>query len=122
MRHVRPSGRVPRFFGVLVALAGVLNLVSALLPPLRARVRSLESFVGLGDIELAAVLAVQAGLLLLFVARQLARGKRRAWQFAMVILVASAAFHIAQGLGGEKALPAGGPAPTLFIYPAPLSG
>jgi len=113
---VRPSGRVPRFFGVLVALAGVLNLVSALLPPLRTRVRSLEPLVGLRDIELASVLAVQAGLLLLFVARQLARGKRRAWQFAIVILLASAGFHIAKGLDVEEAVLTGGLAVTLFFY------
>ena len=116
MRHVRPSGRVARFFGVLVALAGVLNLVSALLPPLRNRVAPVSSFVGMGDVRLAAVLAVQAGLLLLFVARQLARGKRRAWQFAIVLLLASSVFHIFKGLDVEEAALTFGLAVTLFVY------
>lgn len=107
---------VRRLFGVLVAGVGFLNLASALLPPLRSRVRVLEGFVPLADQELALVLAVQAGLLLLFIARQLARGKRRAWQIAILLLVSSTVLHVVKGLDVEEALVSAALAAGLIVY------
>jgi lysyl-tRNA synthetase class 2 len=103
-------------FGVLVAATGSLTIGSALLPPLHDRIRLIELYFPLGDLQLASVLAVQAGLLLLFMARQLARGKRRAWQLSIALLAASAILHVVKGLDVEEAAISATLAVTLFVY------
>lgn len=110
------SATVRRLFGVLVAATGLLTIGSALLPPLHDRVRLVEIYFPIGDVRLASVLAVQAGLLLLFMARQLARGKKRAWQLSVALLWASTILHVAKGLDVEEALVSAGLALSLLVY------
>jgi lysyl-tRNA synthetase, class II len=95
---------VRRAFGLLVAAAGVVNIVSAASPPIATRLRWVEEWLPFTATRAANVIVVQAGLLLLVVGRQLARGKRRAWLVAVVLLSVSGVLHIAKGLDVEEAL------------------
>jgi lysyl-tRNA synthetase class 2 len=52
----------------------------------------------------ARVLTLALGLALLWLARGLARRKRRAWQLAVAFVVASAVTHLAKGLDYEEAV------------------
>jgi lysyl-tRNA synthetase class 2 len=54
--------------------------------------------------ETARVLALALGLALIWLSRSLARRKRRAWQLAVAVVIASAAAHLAKGLDFEEAL------------------
>jgi lysyl-tRNA synthetase class 2 len=53
--------------------------------------------------EAARVLTVAFGIGLIWLSRSLARRRRRAWQLAVVVVVASAVMHLAKGLDFEEA-------------------
>src|SRR5262249_50249192 len=53
--------------------------------------------------EAARVLTVVFGIGLIWLSRSLARRRRRAWQLAVAVVVASAAAHLAKGLDFEEA-------------------
>jgi lysyl-tRNA synthetase, class II len=54
--------------------------------------------------EAARVVALALGLALIWISRSLARRRRRAWQLAVGIVIASATAHLAKGLDFEEAL------------------
>lgn len=105
---------VRRLFGLLIAGAGLLDLASVLSPPAADRIRAIDRLVPLAVPHTANVLVVQAGFLLLFLARQLVRGKRRAWQAALVLLTGSALLHVVKGLDFEEASASAALAAGLF--------
>lgn len=97
-----------RFAAILVALMGIINLLSAVTPSLAARMTILERYSPLEvqrDGHLAAALA---GFGLLIVARNLGRRKRVAWMMTLAVLGLSMIGHILKGLDYEEALLAGG--------------
>ncbi|MHB8672034.1 MAG: bifunctional lysylphosphatidylglycerol flippase/synthetase MprF, partial [Acidimicrobiales bacterium] len=98
--------RVRRIGAALIATAGVINLVSALTPPLRHRLHTLEDLVPLplAVPQFAAALVALSGLGLLLVARGVRRGQRHAWQIAIAVLTVSAALHLVKGLDPEESL------------------
>lgn len=102
--RTNPARRVRRIGGLLIAAAGLLNLVSALTPPLASRLRSLGDVVPLAVEEGAAAAVAFAGLGLLLVARGVRRGQRHAWTLAISLLVLSAGLHLAKGLDLEESL------------------
>jgi lysylphosphatidylglycerol synthetase-like protein (DUF2156 family) len=106
--------RARRIAALLIAGAGLMNLVSAVLPPLRARVTALEEIVPLAVSQAAAAVVGLSGLLLLLVARGVRRGQRHAWAIAEVVLGLSFALHVVKGLDFEEALLAG--AAGLYLY------
>ncbi|HMC09616.1 MAG TPA: phosphatidylglycerol lysyltransferase domain-containing protein, partial [Actinomycetota bacterium] len=81
-----------------IALLGLLNLVSAVIPPLLQRLEWLRSFVPLAVPEAAAALVALAGLGLLFLSGGVRRGGRRAWDTALILLIGSALLHLAKGV------------------------
>jgi lysylphosphatidylglycerol synthetase-like protein (DUF2156 family)/predicted phosphodiesterase len=81
-----------------IAVVGLLNLVSAVMPPLFQRVEWLRSVVPLAVPEFAGALVAVAGMGLLFLAAGVRRGGRRAWATALGLLVGSAVFHLAKGV------------------------
>jgi lysylphosphatidylglycerol synthetase-like protein (DUF2156 family)/predicted phosphodiesterase len=81
-----------------IAVVGVLNLASAVVPPLHARLHWLRSLVPLAVPETAAALVALAGLGLLFLSGGVRRGGRRAWATALVLLGGSAVLHLAKGV------------------------
>ena len=70
-------------------MADRLRIVQGVLPP--------------GWPEAARVLTVSFGIGLIWLSRSLARRRRRAWQLAVVVVVASAVAHLAKGLDFEEA-------------------
>jgi lysylphosphatidylglycerol synthetase-like protein (DUF2156 family)/UDP-2,3-diacylglucosamine pyrophosphatase LpxH len=87
-----------------IALVGVLNLVSAVVPPVRERLEWLRSVVPLAVPETAAALVALAGLGLLFLSGGVRRGGRRAWATALVLLGGSAVLELAKGIEVAGAL------------------
>jgi lysylphosphatidylglycerol synthetase-like protein (DUF2156 family) len=85
------------------ALVGVIGIVSALTPEMADRVRIVKGVLPPGWPSAARVLTVAAALGLIWVARSLAKRRRRAWQLAVAIVVASAVAHLAKGLDFEEA-------------------
>lgn len=99
--------RARRVGAAAIALAGLINVVSAVTPPLRNRLHALESYVPLAVTQAAAVVVVLAGLVLLMVARGVLRGQRRAWLVALGVLFASFLTHVVKGLDVEEAIVSG---------------
>jgi lysyl-tRNA synthetase, class II len=85
------------------ALVGVVGLVSALTPEMMGRVELVQGVLPPGWPEAARVLTVAFGLGLIWLSRSLAKRRRRAWQLAIAVVVASAAAHLAKGLDFEEA-------------------
>src|SRR5438067_2588014 len=92
-----------RLLAWAAALVGVVGLVSALTPEMADRVDMIGGVLPPGWPEAARVLTVAFGLGLVWLSRSLAKRRRRAWQLAVAVVVASAAAHLAKGLDFEEA-------------------
>ena len=79
-RSAARSALARRVIGGLVGGAGVLIIISSATPTLHARLITLERVVPLPFVEAGQMTAALAGLLLLAVARELARGYRAAFR------------------------------------------
>ncbi|MBV9665066.1 MAG: DUF2156 domain-containing protein [Actinobacteria bacterium] len=97
LRHVR------RVAATVIAFAGVLDLTSAVTPPLAERLHSVERLVPLAVPQTAAALVAISGVALLALARGIRRGQRHAWLAAVALLGGSAALHIVKGGDVEEA-------------------
>jgi lysyl-tRNA synthetase class 2 len=96
--------RVPRLAAAVAVVAGSINLVSALLPAERDRMRLLADLVP-GAVSRGATVAVAAaGVGLLLLAGGLRRRHRAAWLAAVGLLAGSAVLHVVKGLDVEEAL------------------
>jgi lysyl-tRNA synthetase class 2 len=89
--------------GLGAAAAGAVGVVSALTPELASRSDFVQGVLPPGVPAAARVIVLALSLALIWLSRALARGKRRAWQLAVVLVVASAAAHLAKGLDFEEA-------------------
>ena len=85
------------------AAVGVVGIVSALTPEMADRIDIVQGVLPPGWPEAARVLTVAFGIGLIWLSRSLAKGRRRAWQLAVVVVVASAVAHLAKGLDFEEA-------------------
>ena len=96
--------QVPRLAAAVAVVAGVINLVSALLPAERARLHLLAMMVP-GAVSRGATVAVAAaGVGLLLLAGGLRRRHRAAWLATVGLLAGSAVLHVVKGLDVEEAL------------------
>ena len=93
---------VPRVAALLTAGAGVINIVSAVTPGLRARVALLERLIPL-QVVYGHLAAAVAGVGLLMLSRGLWRRKRVAWLIACILLAVGVVVHLAKGLDWEEA-------------------
>ncbi len=100
-RRVR---RVRRWAAGLVAAAGVLSLVSAFVPPTHERLSRVLLYVPLAVPEAANALVALAALGLLFLARSVRRGQRRAWLIAEALLAGTFLLHLIKGFDVEAAV------------------
>jgi phosphatidylglycerol lysyltransferase len=100
-----------RIVGGLVGAGGALILLSSASPALYARLPLLERFVPLPLVEAGHFAAAMAGLLLLVLARGLARGYKAAFRLTLVLLAVAGCGAILKGLDWEEAVVLGG----LFI-------
>ncbi len=85
------------------AIVGVIGIVSALTPEMANRVEIVRGVLPPGWPAAARAVTVAAGLGLIWLARSLAKRRRRAWQLAVAVVVASALAHLAKGLDFEEA-------------------
>ena len=85
------------------AAAGLISIVSALTPEAAARVDLVRGVLPPGVPDAARTLSLALGFGMVFLARGLARRKRRAWLLAVALVIASAVAHLAKGLDVEEA-------------------
>jgi lysylphosphatidylglycerol synthetase-like protein (DUF2156 family) len=95
--------RTRRLAGAFLAIAGVLNLLSAITPPLRGRLDLLHDLVPIAVPETASALVAAAGIALLVLSWGVRRGQRHAWMLAVGVTGLSAVLHIVKGLDVEEA-------------------
>jgi lysyl-tRNA synthetase class 2 len=84
------------------AVVGVIGIVSALTPEMRDRFQIVRGVLPPGEIAAARVGTLAFGIALIWLSRSLARRRRRAWQLAVVVVIASAVAHMAKGLDFEE--------------------
>jgi lysyl-tRNA synthetase class 2 len=107
---------VPTAAGYLCALAGLLNIGSAVTPEFFSRLREITRVVP-GAVTHAAVAATAVtGLLLVLLAHGLRRRKQRAWGAVAALLAASVVLHVLKGLDVEEALVAAAMLAALVHY------
>jgi lysylphosphatidylglycerol synthetase-like protein (DUF2156 family) len=106
------TGKLRVVFALAVGVMGVINDLTVLLPTRPGRLALLGSLLIqlapfappiLPVLDTGRTLSLILGFFLLVVALGLARGKRRAWQFALLLLPLSALAHLAKGLAVEEA-------------------
>lgn len=102
MRWLR-SLTTPRWLARLVALLGVVSVVSALVPAWRGRLELLTEVVPVVAPAAATAGTAAVGVLLVVLARGLRRGKRRAWRLTTMLVAAATVLHVAKGLDVEEA-------------------
>jgi lysyl-tRNA synthetase class 2 len=96
--------RVPRLAAAVAVLAGLINLVSALLPAERDRLGLLAHLVPGAVSRGATVVVAAAGVGLLLLAGGLRRRHRASWLATVGLLAGSAVLHVVKGLDVEEAL------------------
>jgi lysyl-tRNA synthetase, class II len=94
---------VPTAAAVGIVLLGIVDVVSAVTPERAGRLRELTSVVSLAVAHAASAATAATGLLLILLGHGLRRRKRRAWRFAVVLLLLSSVLHVAKGLDAEEA-------------------
>lgn len=87
-----------RWAVIAITVVALADVVGALVPRTRGHLDLLQRNFPLGISEGGRALLLVAGLLLLLLARGLARGYRRAFAGALVLLIASAILHLAGNL------------------------
>jgi len=86
-----------------VGTAGVVNLVSAILPAERRRLEDLRGILPLSASHVATTATAIAGVALIVLARQLWRGKHVAMVVGVALLLGSVLLHLAKGFDFEEA-------------------
>jgi lysyl-tRNA synthetase, class II len=117
--HVRLRPTTPRPESLLAwaaAAVGVIGIISALTPEYTDRFRLVKSMLPPGLPTAARVGALAFGIALVFLSRSLARRRRRAWQLAVAVVVASVISHLAKGLDVEEATISLGLLIALIVY------
>ena len=99
MRRPQP----PALLGIFGAGVGIISIISALTPTLASRSDLVQGVLPPGVPSAARWVALAFGLALVWLAGSLARGKRRAWQLAVVLVAGAAVAHLAKGLDTEEA-------------------
>jgi lysyl-tRNA synthetase, class II len=99
VQRLRPT----TLLGIFCGLVGVISIVSALTPSLAARSDLVQGMLPPAAPSAARWAALAFGLALVWLADSLARGKRRAWQLAVVLVAGVAIAHLAKGLDAEEA-------------------
>jgi lysyl-tRNA synthetase, class II len=98
----------PRWISRLVALLGVVGVVSALFPATRARLEVVVELFPPFVPTIATAGTLAAGLVLIGLSHGLRRRKRRAWTAAVILSAASAVLHLVKGLDVEETVLAAG--------------
>ncbi len=100
--------RVRRIAGAIIAFTGLLNLQSAMTPPLRGRLEIIRDLFPMAVAQSASAIVAASGIALLLLSRGVRRGQRHAWTFAVALGSISCVLHIVKGLDVEEAVLAAG--------------
>lgn len=106
-RHTLTEFWGVRFAAILVAVMGVVNVLSAVTPSLAERIAILERYSPLEVQHGGHLTAALAGFALLMLARSLSRRKRMAWALTIIVLGISAISHLVKGLDYEESFLSG---------------
>src|SRR5438067_6886096 len=100
----RPSAVswLPAVAALGAAIVGLVNIASALTPNLRWRGHLLLGIEPVQAMRLFHALALPAGAALLLVAPYLLKRRRRAWQAAILLMLALGTFDLLKGLDFEE--------------------
>jgi lysylphosphatidylglycerol synthetase-like protein (DUF2156 family) len=112
----RRSRRVRRWAAAAIAVAGTVDLVSAVTPPLRSRLHLVLQIVPLGATQAAGALVALAGIGLLALARGIRRGQRRAWVISCAVLGVTLVLHLVRGGDVEESLLAAAVLALLVVF------
>ncbi len=93
---------MPRLAALAAALVGLVNIASALTPNIRWRGHLLLDFEPVETIKLFHALALPTGAALLLVSPYLLKRRRRAWQAAILLMIALGLFDLLKGLDFEE--------------------
>jgi lysyl-tRNA synthetase, class II len=93
----------PFFLALGAAFAGLIGIVSALTPEFADRYDLVRGVLPPGLPEAARAVALAFGIALVWLARGLARRKRRAWELGVVVVAVAAVAHLVKGLDVEEA-------------------
>jgi lysyl-tRNA synthetase, class II len=85
------------------AAVGLIGIVSALTPEMADRFRIVRGVLPPGWPTAARIGSLAFGIVLVVLARSLARRRHRAWQLAVAVVVGAAIAHLAKGLDVEEA-------------------
>ncbi|MBV8949207.1 MAG: DUF2156 domain-containing protein [Solirubrobacterales bacterium] len=96
--------RLPAFAALAAAFVGAINIASALTPSIRWRGHLLLEFEPVEAMRLFHALAFPAGLALVLVGPYLAKRRRRAWEAALVLMIALGLFDLLKGLDFEESI------------------
>jgi lysyl-tRNA synthetase class 2 len=106
---------LPRLAAAAAAIVGLVNIGSALTPNIRWRGHVLLEIEPVETMKLFHALALPAGLALLLVAPYLAKRRRRAWQAAVLLMVALGLVDLLKGLDFEETAMTWGAAAVLVV-------
>ena len=104
LREVRRGDWLPPALGALAALAGAVNVASALSPEITERVAVLTQVAPARMVPIATALALPAGAALLIAGCYLAARRRHAWALATTLLIVLGVLNLMKGLDVEEAL------------------
>ncbi len=99
-----PARLLPPLAALAAALVGLINIASALTPNIRWRGHLLLGVEPVETMRMFHALALPAGVALLLVAPYLLKRRRRAWQLAVVLMLALGCFDLLKGLDFEESL------------------
>ncbi|MBI1210435.1 MAG: bifunctional lysylphosphatidylglycerol flippase/synthetase MprF [Alphaproteobacteria bacterium] len=104
MAEIVARNIAPRAAGALVAIAGLVLLLSGATPALEFRMEILRHILPLAVVEMSHLAASLTGFALLLLARGLFQRTAAAWTFTMIALALGATASLAKGLDFEEAL------------------
>jgi lysylphosphatidylglycerol synthetase-like protein (DUF2156 family) len=100
----RRARRVRRWASAAILIAGIIDLLDSLTPPLRDRLHVVLEFLPLrASVAAGAILAI-SGLALIALGRGILRGQRRAWRVAVALLSLTIVLHLVAGADFEESL------------------
>lgn len=94
----------PRWLARIVAGAGVIGTLSALSPPLHARLHIVDEFLPPLAPAVATAATAGLGMAMVALAAALRRGKRSAWAIAVAVTASIAVLHLVKGLDVEESV------------------
>jgi lysyl-tRNA synthetase, class II len=102
LARLRVWSRLPALAALAAAFVGLVNIASALTPNVRWRGHLLLEFEPVQAMRLFHALALPAGAALLLVSPYLLKRRQRAWQAAVLLMLALGLFDLLKGLDFEE--------------------